>query len=160
MSIPQPPDLSSLTVDELKALRRQWYAQAANDGSIAAIGRVVRELGEMRPKKHGANWIWSSGSVEIVLDDWTGHTYASDGDRQVFANNYTSKLFVPGPWMDAVATADAEARAAIERRRTEQAEDERATLLRQLGVTSAPGCQVCGEPHGVSVPCGYRRAQP
>ncbi len=22
------------------------------------------------------------------------------------------------------------------------------------------GCQVCGEPHGVSVPCGFRRAAP
>lgn len=23
----------------------------------------------------------------------------------------------------------------------------------------ATGCQVCGEPHGVSVPCGFRRSQ-
>lgn len=23
-----------------------------------------------------------------------------------------------------------------------------------------PGCQVCDEPHGVSVPCGFRRSQP
>lgn len=130
-----PQDLASLSTEELKALRRHWWEVACQDGSIAAIVRVVRELGERRAKKHGANWIWSAGSVEIVLDDWTGHTYASVGDRQVFAVNYTSKLFVPGAWMDTVWAADVEANLKIAARRRAASNDEHRALLRQLGAS-------------------------
>lgn len=28
---------------------------------------------------------------------------------------------------------------------------------RAARLEARPGCQVCGEPHGVSVPCGFRR---
>lgn len=149
------PDLSSLSVEDLKALRMRWWAEGCADGSIAAIGRVVRELGTEHRKKHGANWIWSDDGVQIILDDWTGHLYVMDGDRQVFASNYTAKLFVPGPWMDVISAADVEAQARIAARDAARADNARAALLRQLG--GAPGCQVCGEPHGVSVPCGFRR---
>lgn len=155
MSIPHTRDLSSLSVEDLKALRKRWYEEARQDGSVAAIGRVVRELGTSHPKKHGANWIWSDDGIRIILDDWTGHTYVMDGDRQVFAHNYTCELFVPGPWMDVISAADVEAQARVAARDTARADDERAALLSQLG--AAPGCQVCGESHGVSVPCGYRR---
>lgn len=39
--------------------------------------------------------------------------------------------------------------------------DRAARLARAAGeqvAVRAVGCQACGEPHGVSVPCGYRRA--
>lgn len=149
-----PVSLEALTVEELKALRRQWYEEAAADGSITAIGRVVRELGARLPKKHGANWVWMQGDVRIVLDDWTGHTYVSVGERQVFASNYTTKLFVPGPWIDVVRSAEEEASARIGQRQADAERGERAALLRQLGGEASPGCQACGEPHGVSIPCG------
>jgi hypothetical protein len=127
------PDLSSLTVDDLKALKRQWYQDAIADGTIAAIGRVVRELGECHPKKHGANWVWESDDVKIVLDDWTGHVVAIVGDRQVFAQSTTSRLFVPGRWTEAVELADIVARNKIAARRGAAVDGEHAALLRELG---------------------------
>lgn len=131
-----PVDLASLSVEDLKALRREWWETAVADGDVAAIARVVSELGTRHPKKHGANWIWRADDVEIVLDDWTGHTYARCGDRQVFAANATSKLFVPGPWMDGVRAAAVEAYAKIEARKASTAATERQQLLFQLGGAS------------------------
>lgn len=31
------------------------------------------------------------------------------------------------------------------------------TRARRMLTAPIPGCQACGDPHGVSVPCGYRR---
>lgn len=126
-------NLSDLSIDELKALRERWYNTALYDGSIAKVVCVVREFGTCRPKKHGSNWLWRQGDVEIVLDDYTGYTYVTQGKRLVMARTDTSRLFVPGPWMDVVRTAAGRAIARIEARRAQAAEVEKALLLRQLG---------------------------
>lgn len=126
-------DLSALSIEELRALKKHWYEVARRDGSLIAIGRVVRELGTRHPKKHGANWNWEREGVSIFLDDWTGATHASVGERLVYARDAITELFVPGAWMDVVRAADVDAIARIEARDAAAAEDRRQALLRQLG---------------------------
>lgn len=38
-----------------------------------------------------------------------------------------------------------------------QETQDRAARLARLAGEARPGCQYCGDPHGVSVPCGFRR---
>jgi hypothetical protein len=125
-------DLATLSADELKALKRRWYEGARGDGTLAAIGRVVRSLGTRRPKKHGANWTWSDGDVTLGLDDWTGTLRASVRDRLVCYTG-TPELFVPGPWLDVVRGAEIQAQAVEALRDGERERADRQALLRELG---------------------------
>ena len=133
MSVAQNVDLQSLSVEQLKALRQRWYEDARKNGSIAAICRVVRELGTRYPKKHGnyLEWIGTDG-VRIGFDDWTGALWVWNRDRLVFSSNAPG-LFVPGPWMDAVRAADLTARRLMAEGSESVAEAERQALIRQLG---------------------------
>lgn len=152
------PSLSDLSLEELKALKKRWIEGAKSDGSLRAIDRVVRELGTPKPKKHGAIWTWEAEGVSIWLDDWTGAYGASYGKAEVCHVSHFDgcRLFVPGPWVDVVRRADIEAQTKVALREGRRAAAERSALVRQLG----GGCQHCGEPHGSSVPCGFRRSAP
>jgi hypothetical protein len=125
-------DLETLSLEELRALRTRWYVEAQRDGTLWSIDRVIRTLGTRRPKKHGETITWQSGEIVASLDTWTGTIGVRVGERTVCSTGGAG-LFVPGPWVDVIRSADLEAQTTAVLQDGQREGEERRKLLELLG---------------------------
>jgi hypothetical protein len=123
-----------MTVDELKALKCQWYDAAQGDGSISLCYLVGRTLGRDLSAKYGPKRRWSAKGVEIYVDDYGRYMTVCAGGKEVCSTHDCSRLFVPGPWMEVVRRAAVQARSVRERGEAGRDTAEVRRLERELGI--------------------------
>ena len=119
---------------ELKALKRQWYVAAVEDGSVALCFRVARVLGRPQAVGSGPKYSWEADGVSIYLDDYGKYLTVEVGGKRVCSTHDCEQLFVPGEWMNAVRRAAVTAAARQEREEHYREEAERRRLMAQLGI--------------------------
>lgn len=124
-----------MDVEELKALKVQWYENACKDGSIALCHLVGSQLGVSLSAKYGPKYKWEAEGVEIYVDDYGNYLTVHVDGKQVCCNHYCTRLFIPGPWMDVVKRAAVLARQKKEGDECRREQDECRRLLDELGIS-------------------------
>ena len=136
-------DVSALSIEDLKALKRRWYSEARADGAIAACYRVGRTLGtELTGAKYGPKYLWTHGegadAIVIYVDDYGRYMTVTVGEQVVCSTHPNELLFVPGAWTETVRELEPGATERAHAERAARERRERASLLRQLGLGGAP----------------------
>ncbi len=130
---PAPPPDHARTAEELAALKRAWFREATETGDLALLGRLGRELGRPVPTRHPPKWHWTREAVSVYDDGYGRFLTVHYGERQVCSTHYCERLFVPGPWLDAVRGARPELEREAGARETEREATQRLALRRELG---------------------------
>jgi hypothetical protein len=130
---PAPPAGRPLTADELAALKRDWFREAAAAGDLALVARLGRELGAPVPTRHPPKWHWTRGPLSVYVDGFGHYLDVHHGERKVCSTHPCERLFVPGPWLDVVRGARPELEREARARATEREAARRLTQRRALG---------------------------
>lgn len=127
------PNLQSLSLDELKALKAQWYQEADNHGILRGLAEVARTLGKKLPERYGPKFRWEGGDeVEIYVDDY-GHYMTVHHKGRLVCSTHSDRLFVPGDWSTQPLSLLTQARDCRDAERAAIEDKERARLVEELG---------------------------
>ncbi len=127
--------LKEMSLEELKELRRQWYAQAIEDGSIDKCVLVAIEMGEELNARYGPKYLRKTGDLELYVDQWGGYATADYKGREVMSTHPCTRLFLPGDWMKIVETEYPLALAKKLARAAVHSEKERQALIAEMEAT-------------------------
>lgn len=123
-------DVDSLTLEQLKALRRKWYQDAVEDGSLRLCYKICERLGEQYGRYR--KYRWSGQGIVIIVDNHGGYMRVEVNGRLVCNTHALSQLFVPGGWMDVLRTYEEVTNAKIGRARRRAHANERQALIAEL----------------------------
>ena len=139
---PRPADPERLTLEELRALKARWYAEAEALGELDYLDTLGRTLGR---SVHAAYFHteWEredpeAGRVAVFVDGKGGYLTVSVNGQRVCSTHPTERVFVPGPWLRATRGAAAEVAQERERREQEQTAEATGRMREQLGLTPPP----------------------
>jgi hypothetical protein len=131
---PAPPPGAPLSTEELAALKRTWFREGERSGDLALLGRLARELGQPVPTRHPPKWHWTHEAVSVYDDGYGRFLTVHYGEHKVCSTHSCERLFVPGPWLDAVRGARPELEREAGARATEREATQRLALRRELGL--------------------------
>ncbi len=115
--------LESLSEDQLRALKKQWYVRACNEGVISTCREIARQLGGDINHNYGPKYTWAQDGVDVYVDDYGKYMTVSYKGRRVCSTHPCDNLFVPGEWVlviDQYAQAAKDKSNAKEARRVEE----------------------------------------
>jgi len=97
-------DLQSMTTEELKELKREWYRQAKEDGSLVRCYKVCTVLGERLNAKYGPKYRFldDENELDLYVDDYGNYFTAEWRGKRVMSTHPCDHLFIPGDWMKIV----------------------------------------------------------
>jgi len=95
-------DPQSMTTEELKELKREWYRQAKEDGSLARCYKVCTILGEWLNARYGPKYQYIDGDLDLYVDDYGNYFTAEWKGKRVMSTHPCDHLFIPGGWMKIV----------------------------------------------------------
>lgn len=143
-SQPDKP-LARMSADELADLKRRWYSEARDSGTLARIEEVCRRLGDSLSVRYGPKYELHIEDVYLYLDGYGRFmTFAVGGEagRRVCSTHPCEELFVPSRWLGKVEAYHPEASYVREEDENARERERRAKLLEQLG--GEPGCDAGG----------------
>lgn len=106
--------LDQLTEDEIKAIIKQRYRKATEDGTFGKLEMIARELGvdpasidkDGNPtgyvSTYGPKRVWSLGNIRIYIDDYGHYMTVHVGEKQVVSTHETKRFIIAGDWLDLV----------------------------------------------------------
>lgn len=95
-------NLSDMTLKELKELRKEWYKQAVDDGSIARCYKVCTIIGELFDPEYGPKYRLLNVKNGLDLYHYGNYIIATWKGKQVMSTHPCERLFIPGNWMKIV----------------------------------------------------------
>ena len=129
---PRPEDPERLTLEELRALKARWYAEAEALGELAYLGDLGRLLGRsVNATYFHTEWEREdpgAGRVAVFVDGKGGYLTVEVDGEPVCSTHATERLFVPGPWLHTTRGAAA----AVAQERTRLAQERATAALRAL----------------------------
>ena len=125
-------DIDKMSNDQLKALRKQRYQEAIDNGTIGRIGMVCRYLGQKVPAKYGPKYLWDCGKINVYVDDYGHYMTASVDGKTILSTHSCDQFIIPGPAIDKILEFYPES----DKKRTEKKDGfyqaEREKLLSQI----------------------------
>lgn len=122
--------LTMRTTDELLEIRKLWYKRATDEGIISNCYLIGRQLGHRGGDSH--KYEWESDGVFIYVDDMGQYMDVKFNGKRVCSTHQTSKLFVPGEWVNVIDRVIPAAKERQARMEIESNEEARKRLLDDL----------------------------
>ena len=99
-------ELRNMTTEELQELKKGWYQQAKEDGSLDQCYVVCTMLGERLNARYGPKYHFQDdeNNLELYVDNWGKYFTAEWKGKRVMSTHPCDKLFIPGDWMEVVNT--------------------------------------------------------
>lgn len=130
-------NLTTLSLEELKALKKRWWQYGVDSGAIAACGLIARFLGKKLDAKYGPKYRFEAGQLSIYLDDYGHYMTVMHAGRAVVGTHHNSQVFIPGDWTAELVELEARAAAVWDGNLHQVDEAKRQELLIELGLAEA-----------------------
>lgn len=128
-------DLQNKSLEELKDLKKRWYAEAKDNGDITACHLVGRVLGTLLSAPYGPKYKFIKDDISIYVDDYGHFITVRFENKQVCSTHPCDLLFIPGKWMEKVRTwAANEAHQQAEQEKSTADKKERWRLISELSL--------------------------
>jgi hypothetical protein len=128
-------DLESLSLEDLKTLKKRWWEEGKESGILDLCRDVARRLGTCINTDYMA-FEWEADRVRIYFDAMGGILVVRvDGATVVSSRDW---LCVPGAWQDVVRRYADQAAKGVTGIREQADEAARARLMRELLLVQTP----------------------
>lgn len=124
--------VKDMSIDELEKLKQQRYQAAMDNGTLAMIGTVARELGHPQQVQYGPKWLWSADGISIYIDGYGRYLTVCSDNKKVCSTHRAEEFIVPGAWIDRVASYFPEALKNREEKEQSLSDHKHKLLLEQL----------------------------
>ena len=124
--------LTELTLEELKQLRKDWFAEAMRNGNIKRLAHIARELGNKLNHSYGPKYRYQNDVIEIYVDDYGGYMTVKEADKLRVSTHPNEKLYVKGEWEEIINRVYPEVQKTKQTEETSKSEQERLKLIEEL----------------------------
>jgi hypothetical protein len=122
-----------MTLDELLAMRSAWWIRAVQEGKIALIRMVIRELGKCEELPAGGkHYVVRHGDLTLSCPAIGREFNVQFRNRLVAGEWEDFSLYVPGPWEKTMQELTEAARAVQVERLSKSMEQDRQRLIHEL----------------------------
>ena len=125
--------LSDMSLKELQDLKKQWYAEAQEQGKFKALYKIARELGQNIRHNYGPKYRFEAERLVIFVDDY-GHYCTVHLHDKLIASDHNDRLYIPGEWESILEKHLSEAVTAEQKAASEKEEQERQKLINELSL--------------------------
>lgn len=127
-------DLQSMKIKELKELRKQWYQQAQQNGSLNRCYKVCTIRGKRISHRYGPKYLFfdDEHNLELYVDAYGNYFTATWKGKLVMSTHPCTQLFIPGDWMDIVNHFFPSAEKKAQQEEERQEKIERQNLIDEL----------------------------
>lgn len=123
--------LADMTIDELRQLKQDWWADPKRRHYYDRLGAIARTLGRSTNATHQAyRHLDGDMALRIEFDAYGRLLSVYSAEQLVYSTS--SQLVVPGDWEDCIPLLEAEAKRLADERQQESREHERQNLIREL----------------------------
>lgn len=125
--------LEEMTIEQLRAKRRQDYEGAQNSGILTKLANVARFLGEHLSHSYGPKYRWEKNNICIYVDDYGNYMTVHLGEKLI-CSTHNERLFAPGDWLTEIHPYIDESIKMKEQKEKERKESERQILIKEMSI--------------------------